>query len=67
MKKQIKTKILIVVLLILQFIQLAGNLVPVKASIKEGDTILLQGDHECDSLVEYWMEKEQKWSYKDTM
>ncbi len=64
MKKQIKTKILIVVLLILQFIQLAGNLVPVKASIKEGDTILLQGDHECDSLVEYWMEKEQKWSYK---
>lgn len=64
MKKQIKQKLLIILLLILQLLQLVGGLIPVQASIQEGDTILLQADHECDSLVEYWMEKEQKWSYK---
>ncbi len=64
MKKQIKTKILTIILLIFQLLQLTGNLIPVKASIKEGDTMLLQADHECDSLLEYWMEDEKRWSYK---
>ena len=44
--------------------QLSGNVIYSIASIKEGDTINLQGDHECDSLVEYWMEDYNKWSYK---
>lgn len=64
MKKKILKKYLIVILLILQIMQLSGNFIYSIASIKEGDTINLRGDHECDSLVEYWMEDYNKWSYK---
>lgn len=65
MKNKLTKKILIILLLIIQILQITGNMFStVQASIKEGDTIELEGDHECDSLVEYWMEDYQKWSYK---
>lgn len=65
MKNKITKKVLIILLLIIQILQITGNMFStVQASIKEGDTIELEGDHECDSLVEYWMEDYQKWSYK---
>lgn len=59
-----KTKIISIILIIIQLLTILSNLNTVKANIKEGDTILLQGDHECDSLVEYWMASHNKWSYK---
>ncbi len=65
MKNKITKKVLIILLLIIQILQITGNMFnTVQASIKEGDTIELEGDHECDSVVEYWMEDYQKWSYK---
>lgn len=59
-----KTKIISIILIIIQLFTLLTNLNIVKANIKEGDTVLLKGDHECDSLLEYWMEDYNKWSYK---
>lgn len=59
-----KTKIISIILIIIQLLTILMNVNVVKANIKEGDTILLQGDHECDSLVEYWMASHNKWSYK---
>lgn len=64
MKKQITKKILVIILLVLQLLQIAGNLLVAKASIKEGDVVRLQADHECDSLLEYWMRDHKRWSYK---
>lgn len=65
MKNKITKKVIIIILLIIQILQITGNMFStVNATIKEGDTIELEGDHECDSLVEYWMEDYQKWSYK---
>lgn len=63
MKKR-KIKIISIILIIIQLLTILINVNVVKANIKEGDTILLQGDHECDSLVEYWMASHNKWSYK---
>lgn len=57
-------KVLIILLLVLQLWQIGGSLLFVQAKIVEGDVVRLQGDHECDSLLEYWMEDYQKWSYK---
>lgn len=59
-----KKKIISIILIIIQLLTILMNVNVVKANIKEGDTILLQGDHECDSLVEYWMTSHNKWSYK---
>lgn len=60
-----KKKIISIILIIIQLLTILSNLNTVKANIKEGDTILLQGDHECHSLVEYWMgAPHNKWSYK---
>ncbi len=59
-----KRKIISIILIIIQLCTILTNLSIVKASIKEGDVVLLQGDHECDSLVEYWMTSHNKWSYK---
>lgn len=59
-----KSKIISIILIIIQLMTILINLSPVKANIKEGDTILLKGDHECDSLLEYWMADHNKWSYK---
>lgn len=59
-----KTKTISILLIIIQIFTLLTNLNIVKANIKEGDTVLLKGDHECDSLLEYWMEDYNKWSYK---
>lgn len=64
MKEKNLKKGIIIILLVIQLLQLAGNFLFAEASIKEGDVVLLQGDHECDSLLEYWMEDYQKWSYK---
>ena len=64
MRKQIRKKIMVMMLVIIQFMQLLGVFTHVEASIKEGDVVHLLGDHECDSLVEFWMPQEQKWSYK---
>lgn len=64
MKEKILKKGIIILLLVLQILQISGNFIFADASIKEGDVIHLKGDHECDSLLEYWMEDYQKWSYK---
>lgn len=64
MKEKILKKGIIILLLVIQILQIAGNFLFAEASIKPGDVVNLQGDHECDSLLEYWMEDYQKWSYK---
>ena len=64
MNKKIFYKIGIVILAIMQILNILGGLSSVSAEIKEGDTLVLKGDHECDSLVEYWMTDYNKWSYK---
>jgi len=56
------TKGIAILLLMMQFFILLTTGKTEQASIQ--NTITLQGDHECDSLVEYWMEDYQKWSYK---
>ena len=61
MKKFIK--IISIMLLIIQILTIIGNFKTVNANIKEGDNVILQGDHECDSLVEYEMDN-GRWSYK---
>ncbi|NLC88302.1 MAG: Cys-Gln thioester bond-forming surface protein [Clostridiaceae bacterium] len=64
MKNSIKKKIIIIFILMIQIIQLFTSLSKVQASININDTITLKGDHECDSLLEYWMNDYKKWSYK---
>jgi len=61
MKKQI-TKGIAILLFMMQFLALITIGKTEQATIQ--NTITLQTDHECDSLVEYWMEDYQKWSYK---
>ena len=41
-----------------------GNLNISNAEINNGDVITLKGDHECDSLVEFWLNSVNKMSYK---
>lgn len=62
--KSLINKTIVIVCILLQIILLGLPYRAVKANIAEGDTLYLQGDHECDSLLEYWMEDYQKWSYK---
>lgn len=64
MKQKIIKKSLIIILLVIQILQLTSNFFYSNAAIKEGDVVHLQADHECDSVLEYWMEEYQKWSYK---
>ena len=64
MNKKVFYKIGIVILAIMQILNILGGLSSVSAEIKEGETLVLKGDHECDSLVEYWMTDYNKWSYK---
>lgn len=64
MRKKVIYKIGIIILAIMQILNILGSVNIVAAQIKEGDTLLLKGDHECDSLVEYWMTDYNKWSYK---
>ena len=64
MKQKIIKKLILILLLTLQILQITANIIPSEAKIKEGDTVLLQADHECDSLLEYYMENEKRWSYK---
>lgn len=59
-----KIKIISIMLILIQVLTILISLKPVNANIKEGDTLLLRGDHECDSLLEYWMADHNKWSYK---
>ena len=64
MREKMIEKVVIVLLLVLQIWQIGGSVLVVQAKIEEGDVVFLQGDHECDSLLEYWMEDYQRWSYK---
>lgn len=64
MNKKVFYKIGLIILAIMQILNILGGLNSVVAEIKEGDTLVLKGDHECDSLVEYWMTDYNKWSYK---
>lgn len=65
MKNTITRKTLIIIFLIIQILQIISSAFnTVQANIKEGDNIELKGDHECDSLLEYWMKDYNKWSYK---
>lgn len=59
---RLKTKGIAILLLIVQFFILIASGKAEQATIQE--TITLQAEHECDSLVEYWMQDYQKWSYK---
>lgn len=59
-----KYKILAIIMIVIQLVNILGNFSYSLANIKEGDTVLLKGDHECHSLLEYWMQDYQKWSYK---
>lgn len=64
MKEKILKKGIIILILVVQILQLVGNFMSVEASIKAGDIIHLQSDHKCDSLLEYWIEDYQEWSYE---
>ena len=64
MKEKILKKGIIIILLVIQLLQIAGNFLFAEASIKAGDIIHLQSDHKCDSLLEYWIEDYQEWSYE---
>lgn len=64
MKGKTLNSAVVILLLVMQILQLGGNFLYAEAAIKEGDVVHLQADHECDSLLEYWMEDYQKWSYK---
>ena len=65
MKNKIMKKLIIILLLLVQILQITSNVFnKVQANIKEGDKIELKTDHECDSLVEFWMEKYKIWTYK---
>lgn len=57
-------KVIVVILLTIQIFCSLGFCVNTKAQIEDGDTLLLQGDHECDSVIEYWMQDYNMWSYK---
>ena len=63
MKKN-KYKIFAIIILIIELLSIFGNFKASFANIKEGDNIILKGDHECDSLLEYWMKDYKRWSYK---
>lgn len=63
MKKN-KYKIFAIIMLIIELLSIFGNFKASFANIKEGDNIILKGDHECDSLLEYWMKDHKRWSYK---
>ena len=51
MKEKILKKVVVILLLVIQILQIGGNLLYSKATIKEGDTVTLLGDHECDSVL----------------
>ena len=63
-KMKNKRRIISIILIIIEIVSILLNFSQVKANIKEGDVIKLKGDHECDSLVEYYMTSHNKWSYK---
>jgi len=64
MKNKILKRKAIIILLIIQIILMLGGSNLSKATIEEGRDILLQADHECDSLLEYWVEQYGKWEYE---
>ena len=59
-----KTKIISIILIIIQIVAILLNLNISNAVLVEGQDLMLRGDHECDSLLEYWMKDYNKWSYK---
>ena len=59
-----KTKIISIILIIIQIATILLNLNISNAVLIEGQDLMLRGDHECDSLLEYWMADYNKWSYK---
>jgi len=65
MQKQKNKKLVIVILLVLQLLQMTSNLFCVQANINLGDTINLKEDHKCDSLLQYCEVNSQKWIYKE--
>lgn len=65
MKEKILKKIVIIVLLVIQLLQLGGSFLYSKATIKEGDVVNLKADHKCDYLLRYWSDEYQVWSYKE--
>lgn len=62
-KKRI-IKIVSILMIIIQMIGLSLNLNVSNAEIKNGDVIMLKGDHECDSLVEFYLASTGRMSYK---
>jgi uncharacterized surface anchored protein len=57
-------KIIAILVLTMQMINILGGLNISKANIQEGQDVTLLGDHECDSLVEFYMTNYNRWSYK---
>jgi len=62
MKNKIKT--ISIILIIIKIISIIINLNISNAVLVEGQDLMLRGDHECDSLLEYWMTDYNRWSYK---
>ena len=57
-------KIISIILITIYLITLFANFNVSKANINEGDTLLLKGDHECNSLVQYYIKNLDYWAYK---
>lgn len=61
---KIMIKIISILMLTIQMLTLGANYNISNAEIKNGDTIMLKGDHECDSLVEFYLASANRMSYK---
>ena len=57
-------KICLILVLIVYLITIFGNFNISKANIFDGETLLLKGDHECPSLVQFWLQSGGFWSFK---
>ena len=59
-----KIKIISILIILIQIITMLINLNVSNAVLVEGQDLMLRGDHECDSVLEYWMTDYNRWSYK---
>lgn len=59
-----KIKIISILIILIQMITMLINLNVSNAVLVEGQDLMLRGDHECDSVLEYWMTDYNRWSYK---
>ncbi len=65
MKQKIMKKIILILLLTSQILQITASINPSEAKINEGDIVCLQLGHACDSVLQYWQEDKKSWTYKE--